>query len=73
MPRSGPSDGNGGDIIVEGFGFKNDSGAMCRLNNTDYLPVSVTWKEIRCPMPKAQGGDKYFGNVPFSVSPNGKD
>jgi len=24
-------------------------------------------------MPKASGGDKYFGNVPFAVAPNGKD
>lgn len=24
-------------------------------------------------MPKAAGGDKFFGNVPFSVAPNGKD
>lgn len=24
-------------------------------------------------MPKAAGGDQYFGNVEFSVAPNGKD
>ena len=25
FPRSGPADGNGGDIIIEGYGFRNDS------------------------------------------------
>jgi hypothetical protein len=73
MPRSGPSDGSGGDIIIEGFGFRNDTNVICRINNTDYPPNSVTWKQIRCPMPSALGGDKFFGNVPFAVSPNGKD
>lgn len=24
-------------------------------------------------MPKAAGGEKQFGNVPFAVAPNGKD
>lgn len=24
-------------------------------------------------MPRAIGGDQYFGNVPLSVAPNGKD
>ena len=65
MPRSGPADGTGGDIIVEGFGFKNDSGALCKINKTDYEPTSITWNQIRCPMPKAQAGSNFFGNVPF--------
>lgn len=73
FPRSGPSDGAGGDIIIEGFGFRNDTGPLCKINNTEYPPVSVTWKQIRCPMPRALDGDKFFGNVPLSVAPNGKD
>lgn len=24
-------------------------------------------------MPKADGGDQYFGNVPLEVAPNGRD
>lgn len=73
FPRSGPSDGNGGDIIIEGVGFRNDTNPMCRINNTLYEPTSVSWKQIRCPMPRAQGGEQYFGNVDLAVSPNGKD
>lgn len=73
FPRSGPSDGSGGDIIVEGFGFRNDTEPLCKLNNTIYQPTSVSWRQIRCPMPRAQGGDQFFGNVPLSVAPNGKD
>lgn len=73
FPRSGPSDGTGGDIIIEGNGFRNDSGALCKLNNTVYEPTSVSWRQIRCPMPKASSGEQYFGNVDLSVSPNGND
>lgn len=32
FPRSGPSDGNGGDIIIEGLGFRNDTNPLCRIN-----------------------------------------
>ena len=56
FPRSGPSDGSGGDIIVEGYGFRNDTNPLCSLNNTVYSPTSVTWNQIRCPMPRATGG-----------------
>ena len=73
FPKSGPSDGQGGDIIVEGQGFRNESNPLCKLNNTIYYPISVTWNEIHCPMPRAIGGESYYGNVAFSVSPNGKD
>jgi hypothetical protein len=73
FPRSGPSDGTGGDIIIEGNGFRNDSGALCKLNDTLYEPTSVSWKQIRCPMPKAASGDDFFGNVDLSVSANGND
>lgn len=44
FPRSGPADGNGGDIIIEGLGFRNDTEALCKINNTIYEPTSVTWK-----------------------------
>lgn len=45
---------------------------MCRLNGTEQKPMSVTENEIRCPMPPAEEGPSYFGNVPFEVSPNGE-
>jgi hypothetical protein len=75
FPRSGPSDGDGGDIIIEGFGFRNDSNTtpLCKVNGTVYSPSYVSWKQIRCPMPAALGGNNYFGNVPLSVAPNGHD
>ena len=73
FPRSGPSDGNGGDIIIEGLGFRNDTNPLCKLNNTIYEPISITWKQIRCSMPKALSGDLYFGNVDLSISANGND
>jgi hypothetical protein len=53
FPRSGPSDGSGGDIIIEGFGYKNETEPLCKINNTIYPPTSVSWKQIRCPMPRA--------------------
>lgn len=52
-PRSGPSDGTGGDIIIEGHGFRNNSGIQCRLNGTIYEPTAVYWNQFRCPVPKA--------------------
>jgi hypothetical protein len=50
MPRSGPSDGSGGDIIVEGFGFKNDSGALCKMNMTEYQSLGIK-SDVPCPKP----------------------
>jgi hypothetical protein len=41
------------------------------LNHTQYEPVSVTKTEIRCPMPAAEGGDSFFGNVDLAVTANG--
>ena len=41
------------------------------LNDTYYDPSSVTETEIRCPMPAAEGGDSYFGNVNFAITANG--
>lgn len=69
-PRSGPSDGSGGDIIISGQGFRPDSKPLCRLNGTIYPPVSFTWTEIRCPMPPAEDGPQFFGNVDLAVSAN---
>jgi len=71
FPRSGPSDGSGGDIVISGAGFRADTHPLCKLNGTVYEPVAVHWNEIRCPMPRAQDGDSYFGNVDFKVAANG--
>jgi hypothetical protein len=46
---------------------------LCKINNTIYEPHEVAWNYIKCPMPRAAAGDKFFGNVPFEVAPNGKD
>ncbi len=73
FPRSGPSDGTGGDIIIEGQGFRKEAGPLCELNHTVYPPTEVAWNYIKCPMPAAQGGPQFFGNVPLQVAPNGKD
>jgi len=71
FPRSGPSNGRGGDIIVSGEGFRSDTSPSCMLNHTQSEPVSVTTTEIRCPMPAAEAGDSFFGNVDFAVTANG--
>lgn len=71
FPRSGPSDGTGGDILIEGYGFSNDTTPLCMLNNTVYLAREVTWTYIKCPMPPAEAGPDFFGNVNLKVSPNG--
>lgn len=52
-PRSGPSNGLGGDIIVYGQGFRPEQQYLCRLNGTVYEALSFNWTEIRCPMVKA--------------------
>ena len=70
FPRSGPSDGHGGDILVMGQGFRPDDQPLCKINETIYKAKSHTWKEIRCPMPPAGPGPDYFGNVPLEVSVN---
>jgi hypothetical protein len=71
FPRSGPSNGKGGDIVVSGQGFRPEAGPRCRLNGTEHAPLAVSTTEIRCPMPAAEAGDSYFGNVDFAVTPNG--
>ena len=72
MPRSGPSDGTGGDIIISGQGFRPEVNPLCRLNGTVYEPISIKWNEIRCPMPPAEQGEDFFGNVEFAVAANGE-
>jgi hypothetical protein len=75
-PRSGPSDGKGGDITVSGQGFRKEAGKVepkCRFNGTIYDPVSVTWSAITCPMPAAEAGASYYGNVDLAVTANGAD
>ena len=64
-PRSGPSDGKGGDIIITGQGFRPNEKPLCKLNNTVYESLSYNWTHIRCPMPAALDGPDFFGNVPF--------
>lgn len=71
FPRSGPSDGKGGDIIISGQGFRPEANPKCRLNNTEHNPLSVSATEIRCPMPPAEPGPTFFGNVEMAISPNG--
>jgi len=71
FPRSGPSNGRGGDIVVSGQGFRPDAGPRCKLNGTEHAPDAVSATEIRCPMPAAEAGESYFGNVDFAVTPNG--
>lgn len=43
FPRSGPSNGHGGDIVVYGQGFREESipDKPCMLNKTQYAAVSV--------------------------------
>lgn len=71
FPRSGPSSGLGGDIVISGQGFRPEVNPLCRLNGTIYEPVLITWKEIRCPLPPADDGEDFFGNVEFAVAANG--
>jgi hypothetical protein len=71
FPRSGPSSGKGGDIIITGAGFHADKSPACKLNGTQLEPTFVNATEIRCPMPAAEAGDSFFGNVDFSVTANG--
>jgi hypothetical protein len=71
FPRSGPSDGKGGVIVVSGEGFKPQAGPKCRMNGTESTPLSVSHDTIRCAIPPAEGGKDYYGNVDFAITPNG--
>jgi hypothetical protein len=72
FPRSGPADGRGGTINVIGAGFKKGMG-KCRLNNTEYDPISSEPTIIKCPLPPAEGGNDTFANVDFAFSANGQN
>jgi hypothetical protein len=52
FPRSGPSDGNGGPIRIEGSGFRNESELYCALDKVYYDPISIQENLVLCPMPK---------------------
>jgi hypothetical protein len=73
FPRSGPSNGKGGDILIDGEGFRSLSNPKCRLNGIVSEPVAVKWNEIRCPMLAHPSGPKFFGEVDLAVSANGYD
>lgn len=66
-PRSGPSDGSGGPIKIEGSGFRNDTEIYCSLDKVLYEPLEVKPDLIKCPMMKNKNGNSYFGNVDFAV------
>jgi hypothetical protein len=67
VPRSGPSDGNSGPILIEGSGFRNKTDVFCSLDKTLYEPLEITPTLIKCPMVKAKSGPSYFGNVEFAI------
>ena len=67
FPRSGPSDGTGGPIRVEGSGFNNQTEIYCSLDKTLYDPIEILPDVIKCPMVKAKGGNDFFGPVEFAV------
>ena len=73
FPRSGPSNGLGGDILVSGEGFRAEQVPKCRLNGVVYEPKEITWNLIKCPMPAHQAGPEFFGAVDFAVTANGQD
>jgi hypothetical protein len=66
-PRSGPSDGTGGPILIIGSGFKNDTTIYCSLDKVLYEPLEINNTVIKCPMPIPKGGTTYFGNVDLAV------
>lgn len=73
FPRSGPSNGLGGDILVNGEGFRTEQIPKCRLNGVVSEPVGITWNQIKCPMSPHPAGPTFFGQVDFAVTANGRD
>ena len=67
FPRSGPADGQGGPIRIEGSGFRNESEIYCSLDQVFYEPLEVQNDLILCPMARAKQGPAFFGNVGFSI------
>ena len=73
IPKSGPNTGSG-PIHVVGSGFKNSSRVSCILDRSEKIsPLSISEKDILCPMPKAVKGEKFEGKVDFGISLNGID
>ena len=72
FPRSGPHDGSGGPIIVEGRGFRNTTTnrPKCRLDGKVYEPMSVSFDKILCGVQPSLDAN---ANVPFAVTANGVD
>jgi hypothetical protein len=67
VPRSGPSDGTGGAILIQGSGFSNETEVLCSLDHSFYEPLEISPNVIKCPMVKAKQGADFFGNVDFAV------
>jgi hypothetical protein len=67
FPRSGPANGKGGPILIEGSGFTKDTEIYCDLDKTLYEPLEVKNDVIKCPMVRAKQGEDFFGNVELAV------
>jgi hypothetical protein len=67
FPRSGPADGSGGPILIEGSGFRNDTNIYCSLDHVLYEPLEIESNVIKCPMVPAKDGVNTFANVDLSV------
>lgn len=67
FPRSGPADGNGGPIRIEGSGFQNNTEIYCSVDKVLYEPLEIESDVIKCPMIKAKQGPEYFGSVDFAI------
>lgn len=67
FPRSGPADGTGGPIRIEGSGFRNDTEIYCSFDKTLYEPLEVKSELIKCPLVKSKSNSSSFGTVDFAV------
>ena len=53
FPNSGPTDGNGGPILILGDGFRSEMNIVCNFNGSSYAPIDINIKYIKCPIPPA--------------------
>jgi len=67
FPRSGPSDGSGGNINIQGSGFRNETATYCSIDKILYEPLEIQEDNIKCPMPKPKQGDDTFGEVELAI------
>ena len=68
FPNSGPSDGNGGPILVLGEGFRQDVMAFtCKFNGSDYPPIKVLNTVVSCPVPAANKAETLPTRVDFML------